>query len=159
MDFALPKDIQFAGIIFKPAGGDVTGAAPYIATLKGAHKAYIVCLITQGNAATTALTPLQASSVSGATKALTAVARIWSCLDYATTDALVARTAAVAYTLDAATKTKIVIFEIDPLINLDQANNYDCITLDTSGSNAANVVSASLWIVPRYNPPGSVIAN
>jgi len=155
----LPNNTIFAGICHSPAGGDVVGAAPHILSLKNAHMAYIVAVIQQGDVATTTLTPMQAASVAGVTKALTNTVPIAACLDYATSDELVATTAAKSYALDAALKKKIVIFAIDPLNALDQANEYDCITLDTSTSHANNIVAGLLFVVPRYNPPLSAIAD
>lgn len=141
---------------------DAAGRTSGYFSLKNAHKAYIVASVTQGDAATVTLTPLQATDVSGTgSKAITATA-IASDLDTATSDGLVARTAAAAYTTDAGVKNKVVIFEIDPAECMDVNNGYDCIGMSTGASNAANITSAMLILWPlRYQQavPPSAAAN
>ena len=159
MSFSLPPNAQFAGIVCAPVGGNLAGAAPYIASLKNAHMAYLLCVVRQLNGATTKLEPKQADSVAGVTKALTNVVPIFRCLDYGTDDSLVADTAAKSYTLDAAQKVKAILFVLDPLVALDQSADYDCVTLDVSTSHADNIVTGLLFVVPRYGPPLSAIAD
>src|SRR5690349_14644864 len=87
---------------------DAAGRTGSYVTMKDAARAFVVVHITQGNAATIALSLLQATAVAGTgSKALANAVPIWSNLDTATSDALVARTAAVSYTTDAAVKNKI----------------------------------------------------
>jgi len=130
-------------------------------SLKNAVKAWIVAYITQGNAATVALVPVQATAVAGTgSKVLANVVPIWANLDVAADDTLPQATSAVNYTTDAGVKNKIVVFEIDPA-NLDVANGFDCIGLTTGASDVANITSALLWVQPAYagNDPVSYIAN
>lgn len=141
---------------------DAAGRTGSYISLKGAHKAYVVLHITQGNAATIAISLSQAVTVAGGSaKAVTATVPIWSNLDIATSDTLVSRTAAASYTTDAGVKNKIVIFEITPEACLDVANGFDCIAPVTGASNAANITSAQIFVVPaRYQqatPPSSVV--
>lgn len=134
------------------AGGRTSAIYP---SLKNAHKAWIVVHITQGNAATIALTPVQGTAVAGTgSKVLTASVPIWANLDVAAASTQVKRTSAANYTTDAGVKNKIIVFEIDPAVCMDQANSFDCIGLTTGASNAANITSALLIIQPRY--PGAV---
>ncbi|MFG1255882.1 hypothetical protein V5F79_01055 [Xanthobacter flavus] len=140
---------------------DAAGRTGGYISLKNAHKAYVVLHITQGNAATIALSLSQAKTVAGGSaKSVTATFPIWSALDVATDDTLVARTAAASYTTDAGVKNKIVIFEILPEAVLDIANGFDCIAVTTGASNAANITSAQVFIVPgRYQqatPPSAI---
>jgi 2',3'-cyclic-nucleotide 2'-phosphodiesterase (5'-nucleotidase family) len=120
---------------------DAAGRTSDWVSLKNALRAWIIVHITQGNAATVALTPNQATAVAGTgTKVIPAVP-IWSNLDTAASDVLVARTAAANYTTDAGVKNKIVVFQIDPDM-LDADNSFDCISIDTGASNAANITQA-----------------
>jgi len=110
-------------------------------TLKNVHKAWIIANITQGNAATIALTPLQATAVAGTgSKVLTAAVPIVSNLDTAASDALLERTAAANYTTDAGVKNKVVIFEIDPAACMDINSDFDCIGMSTGGWQTAFAV-------------------
>ena len=115
--------------------------------------------ITQGNAATIALTIEQASAVAGTgSKAITTTVPIWSNLDTAASDTLVRRTDAVSYTTDAGVKNKMVIFQIDPA-QLDVANGFDCITVKTGASNVANLTGARYWLQSAYQqatPPAAI---
>jgi len=140
---------------------DAAGRTGSYVSLKNAHKAYVVFHITQGNAATIALSLSQATSVAGGSaKAVTNTVPIWSALDVATSDTLVSRTAAASYTTDAGVKNKIVIFEILPESAMDIAGGFDCIAPVTGASNAANITSAQVFIVPaRYQqaaPPSAI---
>lgn len=131
---------------------DAAGRTSGYVSLKNAHKAYIVAHLAQGNAATVALSLMQATNVAGAgAKAIANVFPIWSNLDVSASDALVARAAAASYTTDAALKNKVVVFEIVPEAVLDVAGGFDTVALVTGASNAANITSAMLLIVPgRY---------
>lgn len=156
--FSLPEGAKIVELL-APAT-DAAGRTGDYLSLKNSHKAFIIAHITQGNAATIALTPKQASAVAGTgVKALTNNCRIWANLDTATSDALVAATAAKDYTTDAAVKNKIVVFEIDAA-SLDLANNFDCITLVTGASNVANITQAIAVLIPRYaqaTPPSAIV--
>jgi hypothetical protein len=130
---------------------DAAGRTGVYLSLKNAVSAFIVAYIDQGNAATIALTPLQASAVAGTgSKALTAVTRVWANLDCAASNAFTKPAEAANYTTDAGVKKKIVIFEIDPNKCMDVSNGFDCISMSTGASNAANITSATLFVVPRH---------
>ncbi len=118
-------------------------------SLKYAHKAFLVFLLNQGNAATILLTPLQATSAAGAgSKALTNNVPIFTSLDEVNGAALSRATDAANYTTDAATKTKRVIFEIDPRTALDIAGGFCYLGCSTGASNAANITAAELIVIP-----------
>ncbi len=139
-----PEEAQIVSLMAPAA--DAAGRASRAASLKHAHKAYIVLYLNQGNAATIALTPEQCTSVAGAgNKAIPAVP-IWTDLDAAASSVLTRQADAVSFTTDGTVKEKIVIFEIDP-VKLDIANGYDCVRVSTGASNAANITSAFL-VVP-----------
>src|SRR4051812_13401510 len=117
--FSLPQQMKIVEAI--PNATDAAGRSSDIISLKNANKAYILVTLTQGNAATVALTPMQAQDVAGTgAKVLANAVPIWSNLDTAASDTLVRRTDAVNYTTDAGVKNKQVLFEIDPaLLDVD----------------------------------------
>jgi hypothetical protein len=130
---------------------DAAGRTSSYRSLKNAHKAYVVCHINQGNAATVALTLLQGQDVTGTgSKVLTSNVPIWFQSNTATTDLNVSQTAAANFTTDAGTNDKIVIFEILPETALDVANGFKTIAVQTGASNAANITEALLIVAERY---------
>ena len=158
--FTLPQEASIVQLLTPAA--DAAGRTGAYVTCKNARKAYIVVHITQGNAATIALTINQAKTVAGGSaKAITVPVRIWADLDEATTDALVEQTAAVSFTTDAAVKNKIIVFEVNPA-ELDQANGFRCITVITGASNVANITAAVAYLTPLQlaaAPPPSAIVD
>lgn len=155
--FQLPAQIPPVSLL-SPAA-DAAGRTSSFRSLKNALKAYIVCHVNQGNAAQVTLSPLQGSDVSGTgSKAITATP-IWADEDEATSDALVSKTAAATFQTSAATKDKVVVFEITPEQCMDIANSFDCIAIQTSASNAANITEAMLYVLGAYQqatPPSTV---
>ena len=134
--------------------------ADYV-SLKTAARAFVVVHINQAAANTVAITIEQASAVAGTgSKVITVAVPIWANQDCAASDALVEQTAAVGFTTSAATKHKLVVFEIDPG-TLDLANGFDCITVKTGASAAGNITSAFYLLTDlRYEgttPPSAII--
>lgn len=157
--FTLPQQVKIVEAI-APAT-DAAGRSSDIVSLKNAGKAYILIHLTQGNAATVALTPMQAQDVSGTGgKVLTNAVPIWSNLDTSLSDTLVRRSDAVNYTTDAALKNKQVLFEIDPAL-LDVGNGFDCLYFTTGASNVANITQAEFLLTDlRYQqstPPSAIL--
>jgi hypothetical protein len=147
--FTLPQNYKIVSAL-NPAT-DAAGRTGAYVSLKNAIKATLVVHVTQGNAATIALSLSQATAVAGTgAKAVSATFPIWSNLDTATSDTLTARTAAASYTTDAAVKTKIVVFDLDPAQILDLANSFDCVAPVTGASNAANI-TAAVWYLQGKN--------
>ncbi len=146
--------------LLSPAA-DSGGRTSNYVSLSNAHKAFIVLYITQGNAATILLSPLQATDNLGTNSKAISAAPIATNLDADTTpaDQFTMQAAAATYTTDAGTKHKIVIFEIDPIESMDMANKFNHIAVSTGASNAANITSALLILTPlRYaqlNPPNA----
>lgn len=166
--FRLWEQAQIVSLLHPAA--DAGGRTSAYVSLRNGHKAFIVCYITQGNAATIALTPLQAQDSTGTnSKGLTGNAPIAVDLDCDTvpSDILTIAAAATSYTTDAGVKNKIVIFEIDPIEVMDQNSltlnaagvpqGFNHIAIQTGASNAANITSALLVIMPlrfaQLNPP------
>jgi hypothetical protein len=130
---------------------DAAGRTSNYFSLRNAHKAFILCEVTQGNAAQVTFTPLQAQDVSGTGSKAIGNAPIVSDLDTGTSDTLNEITAAANYQTDVALKNKLVIFEIDPAEVLDINNGFETIAIQTSASNAANITAAQLILLPiRY---------
>jgi hypothetical protein len=125
----------------KPAT-DAAGRTGQYISLKDAARVYIVVSIDQGNAATIALTPYQATAIAATgEKVIGKNVPIWANLDVATSDALVRQTDAANFTTDAAVKEKMVVFQIDAAA-LDVSNGFDCVVIKTGASNVANLTQA-----------------
>jgi hypothetical protein len=139
--FTLPEHAQIVEAM-SPAADAAGRTGDYI-KLANAAKVYIIAHITQGNAATVALTPMQAKDATGTdAKALTANTRIWANLDCAAGDGFTKATDAKNYTTDAGLKHKLVIIEIDPAECMDLAGGFTWLTVTTGASNAANITQA-----------------
>lgn len=155
--FSLPEHLKTVEALTPAA--DAAGRAGDYVSLKNVHKAWIVVHIDQGNAATIALTVHQATAVAGTgEKALANVVPIWANQDEAASDTLVRQTDAVSFTTSAAVKHKCVIFQVDPA-HLDVAGGFDCLTVKTGASNAANITSARYYLETRYpqaTPPAAI---
>lgn len=141
--------------------------ADYISTKLVAGMVYLVINLKQAAAHATVLTPKRATAVAGTNVtglATAAVCRIWANEDTAASDTLVAQTAAIAYTVTADIKNKVVIFEIDPntLGEYSAGVPYDVIGLGISASSeATNFACANAYISDlRYGgttPPSIIV--
>jgi hypothetical protein len=158
MYHCLPESCKIVQALAPAA--DAAGRTGAYVNLKNVKKAWVVCNITQGNAATIQLDVKQASAIAGTgVKALANAIPIWANLDAATSDALVRATDAVNYTTDAGVKNKVVVFQVDPFM-LDTNGGFDCITVVTGASNAANITAAVYVLDMRYagaTPPSVVV--
>ncbi len=163
---SLPYQLPPIDLISPQANGSAITTQVY-ASMRNALKAWIVVKVAQGNAATVAITPVQATSSSGTgSKAIggaDTTVPIWLNDDTSLatgSDGLVAQTAALNFTTDATTKNKIVVFEIAPEAALDIVNGFNHIGLNIGASNAANIVTATLHIYGSYEgatPPTSYV--
>jgi hypothetical protein len=147
--------------LLAPAADAAGRTSAQYASLKNAKRAWIYCSITQGNAATILLTPLQATSVAGTgSKVLTKACPIYVNLDTAASGTWVRATDAVNYTTDAGVKLKTIVFLVDPA-TLDLANSFDCLGVSTGASNAANITSVHVIVENRYAQavPPSLVAD
>lgn len=138
---------------------DAAGRTGDYVSLKNAERLFIVVHITQGNAATVALTPYQATAVAGTGEKVISAVPIWANLDTATSDALARATDAANYTTDAAVKNKIVVFQIDAAA-LDVSGGFDCVTVKTGASNAANITQGTYILTgerfQQVTPPTAI---
>lgn len=156
MVLTLPE--QFKIIEAMAPATDAAGRTGDYVSLKNAKRVTVVVHITQGNAATIALTLEQATAVAGTgSKVLTNVVPVWANQDTATSDTLVRQTDAVNFTTSAAVKNKMIVFQVDPA-TLDVAGGFDCLVLKTGASNVANITSAQYYIETAYpaaTPPAA----
>jgi hypothetical protein len=146
--FSLPEIIPPVSLLAPAA--DAAGRTSRYVKVGKLDKAFIVCHLNQGNAATIALTPLQAQDTSGTGSKAIAATQIWTDLDEATLDLLTKQANAASFTTDAATKDKVVVFEISPQDCMDMANGFNCIAIQTGASNAANITEAMIYGLHRY---------
>lgn len=126
-----------------------------VVSLKNAVWARLVFHLTQAAAHATLITPRQSTTVAlGATAVMPAM-DIKANEDVATSDTLVAQTAAANYTVTADIKNKIVIFEIDPALLTD---GYPCVyaTVANSGE-ATNFCAAEVQIWKSHSTADSSI--
>ena len=152
---SLPENAKIVEAITPQAGGAITG--DYV-SLKNYHSAYVIVHINQAAANTVAITIEKATAVAPTgSVAITTVVPIWANEDCATSDTLVAQTAAVAFTTSAAQTHKTIVFKVDPA---SLGETYDCITVKTGASAAGNITSALYVLVPaRYaqaTPPTAI---
>lgn len=156
--FTLPE--QALPILALPPAADAAGRTSVYVSLANAHKAWALFQIAQGNAAAVQCSVLQATSVGGAGSKAIGTTRIWADLDTATLDALIRQADAANFTTDAGLKNKLVVIEIDPE-ELDVADGFSCIAIETGASNAANITAGLIVLMPlRVNadPPPSALS-
>jgi hypothetical protein len=136
-----------------PPAADSAGRTGLYTLVKFAHRASIIVHINQGSASTVLLTPLQATNEEGgSSKVLANNCQIWTNLDTATIDTFTRQADGVNYTTDAATKNKIIVFQIDPEF-LDLANGFVAVGLSTGASSASNITEAVVLLETRYEQP------
>jgi hypothetical protein len=151
--FSLPA--QLPPSVLLAAAADAAGRTSAYVTLKNAEKAYVLCEVNQGNAATVEFSITQATDVSGDSEKAIGVMPIWLVNNTASSDAWVPETAAANYTTDANLHDKLVLFEILPEACMDMANGFDCIAVTTGASNAANITSAKLLYLAEIQAIGA----
>ena len=128
---------------------DASGSTGKYVSLKNVVKATVIVSIAQGAANTVGISLEQSTHVAGTGHtAITNVVPIWSNLDTGTSDTLVSGTAAVNYTTDAATESKIVVFEVNPA-ELDAG--YDVLNVVLGASSGSNIASAVYLLELRYS--------
>ncbi len=139
-----------------PPAADAGGRTGTYVKVGKSAKLYIVYHITQGNAATIALTPQQATDTSGTGAKAISATQIWTNEDEVTSDLLTKQANAASYTTGAAVKHKVVVFEISPQDCMDVTNGFNTIAAQTGASNAANVTAALFYALtnfPQAQPP------
>jgi methyl coenzyme M reductase gamma subunit len=145
----------------------VTGAAPatngaavtgdYV-KLNAGQEMFAVVNYTGANAAQSTITINEAQSAAGLNaQAIASTVNIWSNLDVATTDTLVARADAVNYQTDAAVTNKLVVFRID---SRRLSDGFNWVNVVAGISDVANIVGITYIITgQRYaqaTPPTAI---
>jgi len=160
----MSKQFQFSyqcpPIGLLPPAADAAGrTSPYKSLRNCSGKVAIVCRVNQGNAAQVTFTPLQATSSGGAgSKAIPAVPIFFN-INTTLSDTLVAQASAASFQTDVGLTDKFVVFEFDPA-ELDMANGFNHIAIQTSASNAANITDAHMEYLGRFQqqvPPASEV--
>lgn len=136
--------------ILDPAADAAGRSSRYISLKNFTGPVKLVAYINQGNAATVAITPLQASAVAGTGAKAIVASPIVTAQDLATTTVGVRQTAAASFTTSAALTAKRVEFIIDPA-SFDVAGGFDCIGFTTGASNVANITAGFVVATPRYS--------
>lgn len=146
VSFTLPEEGAQLTLL-EPAADAAGRSSAAAASLKHAHKAYVIFIINQGNAATVACSVNQCSAVAKTGSKAIPAGPIWTNQDELAASGLTRQTDAASFTTSAALKVKRVIFEIDPS-KLDVANGFDCLSVTTGASHAANITAAEIILIP-----------
>lgn len=145
--------------LLAPAADAAGRTGTYKSLRNCSGKVALVCRVNQGNAAQVTFTPLQAKDSSGTgSKAIPSVPIFYNA-DTTASDTLVAQTAAASFQAGTALKDQFVVFEFDPA-ELDMANGFNHIAIQTSASNAANITEAFMEYLGRFQqaaPPASEV--
>jgi hypothetical protein len=145
--------------LLAPAADAAGRTGTYKSLRNCSGKVALVCRVNQGNAAQVTFTPLQAKDSSGTgSKAIPSVPIFYNA-DTTASDTLVVQTAAASFQVGTALKDQFVVFEFDPA-ELDMANGFNHISIQTSASNAANITEAFMEYLGRYQqqvPPASEV--
>lgn len=145
--------------LLAPAADAAGRTSTYKSLRNCSGKVALVCRVNQGNAAQVTFTPLQATSSSGgSSKAIPSVPIFYNA-DTTASDTLAVQTAAASFQTGTALKDQFVVFEFDPA-ELDMADGFNHIAIQTSASNAANITEAWMEYLGRYQgqtPPASEV--
>ena len=154
--FSLVAELPPFMLLYPQVDAALTSA--YV-TLKNSVKAYVVVYVQQANAATPSFSLLQAKDVSGTSSKAVSAVPIWVNTDVSLTSALVSTTAAASYTFAAATKNKMVVFEVLPEAAMDIANGFTTLAVSSAGSNAANIIAAEIITLNQTKAIGTSAVN
>jgi hypothetical protein len=128
--------------------------------LENALMVWIVAKFHQHAGHATTIQPVLGTTVAPAT-AITFVTEWWRNADIATTDTLVAQTAAVSCACTAAATDQLIVIRIDPADCAAQGTTLTYLggTI-AAGAGASNFVSATYYIQERYpqaTPPTAIV--
>jgi len=148
MNFDLVYQSPPVGLLASQA--DAAGrTGPYKSLRNVSGLIVLVCRVNQGSTAQVTFTPLQAQDSSGTGSKAIPVVPIFYNADTTVSDTLVAQAAAASFQTDATLKDKYVAFKFEAG-NLDLANGFNHIAIQTSVSNAANITSAEMFAIGRF---------
>lgn len=160
--FRLWENAQIVSLL-APAADAAGRTSGYVTTKFGA-KAFVVCMVNQGNAAQVTFSVLQATDNLGSNSTAIGSGPIAVNLNTGSSDQYSFPAAAASYQTDAGTNNKIVIFEVQPeeVLNVNNLSGgnplpFNHVAVETSASNVANITAAYLVVMPlrdqRQNPP------
>lgn len=160
MNYGLPEGFKIVDASAGPVTTNGGVTCDYV-SLKNVHKAWIIASFTQAVGHATVVSPKQATAVAGtAVKALTNACPGWFNEDTATSDTLVAQTAATTYTVTNDIKKKQVIVEVVPEQHMDINAAFDvlgCTISDSSqATNFVNVIYVLETRYPQATPPAAI---
>lgn len=116
-------------------------------SVKNALGVWLIANYKQAASHQTVITPKLGATVASCTTAITFAAKWWLNSDIATSDALVAQTAATTFTLAAGTTDQLVVAYFNLSDMYSQGATFDCIgATSATSSQATNFVSA-LWLL------------
>lgn len=132
-----------------------------VVNLENVLMAWIVAHFRQAVAHATTIQPVVGASIVGCTNAITFTTRWWMNADVATTDTLVAQTAATSCACTAAATDHLMVIQIDPADVSAQLATYSYLggTIATS-AQATDFVSAVYYLQERYpqaTPPTAIV--
>jgi len=156
----LPEHFKIVDATAGPVTTNGGVTSDYV-SLKNVQKAWIVLQFTQAVAHATTVQPRVATAVAGTgVTNITFSADWWLNDDTATSDTLVAQTAATSMSVAASALKKQVIILIEPSDVAAQGATYDCINFTVSDSSqATNFVSGQFFLQMRYpqaTPPAAI---
>lgn len=129
-------------------------------TMKNAIAVWLVAQYNQAASHATVIIPKLGAVVATCTTAITFSADWWLNSDTATTDTLVAQTAATTFTLTTGTTPQLVVARFDPAQCRAQNNAFICIgATSATSSQATNFVTAHWYIETNYaqaTPPAAI---
>ena len=129
-----------------------------LASMKLAHKAYVVCVFTQAVGHATNVAIKQASLVDGTgAKVITEVCPIFANTDISLTSVLSREDDAVNYDIDVAAKNQIVVFTVNPA-DFDIDGGFDVLGVSVEDSSqATDFVSIVAYVEPRYKDSNYIV--
>lgn len=154
----LPQNFKIVDATAGPVTTNGGVTCDYV-SLKNVVKGWLVLQFTQAVGHATAVQPQTATAVAGtAAASITHSARGWINEDTATSDTLVAQTAATSFSVAATIKKKMVIVELDPVEW--QAASADCAGATISDSSQATNFVSGVWVLQmKYGaatPPAAI---
>jgi hypothetical protein len=160
MNITLPENFKIVDATAGPVTTNGGVTCDYV-SLKNCHRAWILLQLTQAVAHATVIQPQVATAVAptGAVS-ITFSTRFWENEDTATTDTLVAQTAATSLTLTADVAKKMVVVQIDPQDVVAQGATYDVLGCTISDSSQATNFVSGVYILeeryPQATPPAAI---
>ena len=146
--FCLPENFKIVQGLPPTVGAAAALTGAYI-SVKNAQRVYVIFQYRQADGTAITFRVDRATAIDGTGVVVTAsLMPIWSNLATATSDLMVARTAAINYAADVGQAFKVIVMEVDPAA---LGSDYDVIRGATTTAIANTSWLSILYIVePRY---------